>query len=215
MKFPQARLQVFARSPQPGQTKTRLIPLLGKAGAAEFHARLVHELLDRMTGAGLCPVELWCSPSPATAFFSDCRTRYGVSLHTQSAGELGSRMHQALSAALEHARAVLLVGTDCPSLDTADIEEAITRLQQGVDVVLGPAHDGGYYLVGLQRPIPELFSGIPWGTAAVFGESVLRLEQLGLSYHRLAERMDVDTPDDYRRLNYPVAAAEMPGKTAS
>ncbi|MDH3526832.1 MAG: TIGR04282 family arsenosugar biosynthesis glycosyltransferase [Gammaproteobacteria bacterium] len=201
MRFPDARIQVFARSPEPGQTKTRLIPLLGETGAAAFHARLVNDRLSMLTTAGLCPVELWCSPSSSTTFFQDCRERYDVSLHDQCAGDLGMRMHHALASALEHTEAALLVGTDCPSLGAADIDEAFTRLQQGIDVVLGPAHDGGYYLVGMQQPAPALFSGIPWGSSTVFAESVGRLEQLGLSHHCLAERMDVDTPDDYRRLD--------------
>ncbi len=200
MRFPDARIQVFARSPEPGRTKTRLIPLLGKTGAAAFHARQVHERLGMLTAAGLCPVELWCSPSGSTAFFQECQERYGVTLHDQSAGDLGVRMQHALAAALDHAKSALLVGTDCPSLCAADLAEAFTGLQRGADVVLGPARDGGYYLVGMQRPVPALFSGMPWGTSAVLAESITRLGQLGLSHYCLTERMDVDTPDDYRRL---------------
>lgn len=200
MKFPHARIQVFAKSPEPGRTKTRLIPLLGEAGAAAFHARQVHERLERLTSTGLCAVELWCSPSSSTAFFRDCLERYDVKLHDQSPGDLGRRMHHALSSALDQAEAAVLVGTDCPSLCAADIDETFKRLYQGTDVVLGPAHDGGYYLVALQQPVPGLFTGIPWGTAAVFTETVTRLGQLGLSHHCLAERMDVDTPEDYHRL---------------
>jgi rSAM/selenodomain-associated transferase 1 len=200
MRFPDARIQVFAKSPEPGRTKTRLIPLLGEAGAAAFHACQVHECLSMLTAAGLCPVELWCSPSSSTAFFRDCRERHDVSLHDQSAGDLGVRMHHALESALEYANAAVLVGTDCPSLGPADIDEAFNRLYQGTDVVLGPAHDGGYYLVAIQHPAPAIFSGMPWGTSAVLAESFRRLEQLGLSHHCLTVRRDVDIPDDYRRL---------------
>ncbi len=200
MRFPDARIQVFAKSPEPGRTKTRLIPLLGEAGAAAFHARLVHERLGMLTAAGLCPVELWCSPSSSTVFFRDCGERHDISLHDQSAGDLGVRMHRALASVLDRADAAVLVGTDCPSLGPADIDEAFSELYQGADVVLGPAHDGGYYLVAMQQPTPAIFSGMPWGTSAVLAESVKRLEQLGLSYHCLSVRRDVDTPEDYRRL---------------
>ncbi len=201
MKFPGACIQVFAKSPEPGRTKTRLIPLLGEAGAAAFHARQVHDRLNMLTTTGLCPVELWCSPSSSTAFFRDCHARYDVSLHEQCAGDLGVRMQHALASVLGYADAAVLVGTDCPSLGAADIDEAFSMLYQGTRVVLGPAHDGGYYLVAMQQSAPALFSGIPWGTSAVFAESVMRLEHLGLSHHCLTERMDVDTPDDYHRLH--------------
>lgn len=200
MRFPDARIQVFTRAPVPGEAKTRLIPLLGAAGAAAFHAHQVHERLGMLTAVGLCPVELWCTPSSSSAFFRDCHERYGVSLHEQCAGDLGVRMQHALASTLEYAKSVLLVGTDCPSLCVADIDKALTSLQRGVDVVLGPAHDGGYYLVGLQQPAPALFLDMPWGTSTVLDESLTRLGQLGLSHYCLAERMDVDTPDDYRRL---------------
>ncbi len=200
MRFPDVRIQVFARSPEPGQTKTRLIPLLGATGAAAFHAHQVHERLGMLSAARLCPIELWCSPSSTSAFFRDCRERYGVALHDQSTGDLGRRMHRALASALERAKTALLVGTDCPSLCAADIEEACTRLDEGTDVVLGPARDGGYYLVAMQQPAPALFTDMPWGTPAVFAESLVRLGQLGLSHFCLTERMDVDTPEDYRRL---------------
>ena len=200
MRFPNARIQVFAKSPEPGRTKTRLIPLLGATGAAAFHARQVHKRLEMLTAAGLCPVELWCDPSSSTEFFQDCSERHTVSLHDQCAGDLGMRMHHALASGLDHATAAVLVGTDCPSLDTADLDEALSRLYQGTDVVFGPAHDGGYYLIAMKQSAPAMFSGIPWGTSAVLGESLMRLKQLGLSHHCLTQRMDVDTPDDYRRL---------------
>jgi rSAM/selenodomain-associated transferase 1 len=209
MRFPAARIQVFARSPEPGRTKTRLIPLLGETGATAFHARQVHERLGMLSEACLSPVELWCSPSSSTAFFRDCHGRYGVSLHDQSTGDLGRRMQHALASALERAETALLVGTDCPSLCAADIVEAITRLQRGTDVVLGPARDGGYYLVAMQQPVPGIFTDMPWGTPTVFAESLIRLGQLGLSHYCLTERMDVDTPEDYRRLyNSPEAGVE-------
>jgi rSAM/selenodomain-associated transferase 1 len=200
MKFPGARLLVFSKNPVPGQVKTRLAPLLGRQGAAELYARFVHERLALTTGAKLCPVELWCSPSRQAAFFRDCAARFPISLYTQSQGDLGRRMHQALCAALDRGHSAVLIGADCPGLTQADLAEALAVLARGADVVLGPAADGGYYLIGLRRPIRSLFSGIRWGGRRVYADSVARLEQRGIAYHRLQTRDDVDTPDDYRRL---------------
>lgn len=200
MRFPASRLLVFARDPVPGRVKTRLEPLLGARGAAALHARFVHERLALASRANLCPLELWCTPSPESAFFRDCGTRYGATLHEQSPGGLGRRMQRALTDVLARARNAVLIGTDCPGLTTADLAEALASLEQGTDVVLGPASDGGYYLIGLRRPLPGLFSGIQWGGARVFAETLARLERRGIAYHSLPMRDDVDTPDDVRRL---------------
>ena len=200
MKFPDSRLLVFSKSPVPGHVKTRLVPLLGRRGAAELYARFVHERLALASRARLCPVELWCTPSREAAFFQSCGARFGISLHEQPPGDLGRRMHLALTEALGRCRAAVLIGADCPGLTEADLEEALATLARGTDVVLGPATDGGYYLIGLRRPIRGLFSGIRWGGTRVYADTVARLEQRGITYHRLPVRDDVDTPDDYHRL---------------
>lgn len=199
MKFPAARLLIFSKSPEAGQVKTRLVPLLGAPGAAAYSASLVHHCLDKCTTAGLCPVELWCSPSSATPFFHGCRVRYGIELHEQTGADLGQRMFQALDSALARCDSAVLIGTDCPALRVTDLEDAFTALQQGSGAVIGPARDGGYYLIGLRQAQPRLFSNIAWGTDGVFRETVVRLEQLGLEYTCLPEREDVDTPEDYLR----------------
>jgi rSAM/selenodomain-associated transferase 1 len=200
MKHPASRLLVFTRAPRAGQVKTRLIPLLGAQGAADFHARLIHHCLQTVTRAGLCPVELWCAPSCHDPFFQACRERYGLELHEQARGELGERMHAAMVSALARAESAILIGTDIPSIEAADLDTAVQALQQGKDAVLGPARDGGYYLIGLQQANRELFDRIPWGTATVLQETVSRLRQLDMDWLCLREQADVDTPDDYRQL---------------
>ena len=200
MNHPQARLLILTKAPVPGQVKTRLIPLLGAQGAADFYTRLIHRCLDTATRSGLCPIELWCSPSRDAPFFKACRERYDVELHEQSRGGLGRRMHLALECALTRGTSAILIGADCPSLGGADLDESLTALSQGVEVVLGPARDGGYYLVGMKRANPQLFANIRWGTPEVFSTTVKRLDQQGIHYHCLSERADVDTPKDYQRL---------------
>ena len=207
MKFPQSRIMVFAKEPDPGRVKTRLIPLLGKQEAAKLHARFVHNTLDMACRAGLSPVELWCSPSVDAAFFQDCTQRFDITLHQQSPGDLGQRMHQALCDTLDHSLSAVLVGADCPDLRAADLSEALDALARGAGAVLGPAHDGGYYLVGLTQPVPHLFTGIEWGSARVFSETARHLHDAGIDYHCLAARDDVDTPEDYCRT---VSAAAIP-----
>jgi rSAM/selenodomain-associated transferase 1 len=200
MNHPASRLLVFTRAPRAGQVKTRLIPQLGAQGAAVFHARLIRHCLQTVTRAGLCPVELWCAPSCHDPFFRDCRERYDVELYGQARGELGERMHKALESALARADAAVLIGTDIPSIEAADLDVAFHALQQGKDAVVGPARDGGYYLIGLKQPDRRLFEGINWGTSTVFQETRSRLQQLDMNWLCLREHADVDTPEDYQRL---------------
>jgi rSAM/selenodomain-associated transferase 1 len=200
MNYPASRLLVFTRAPRAGQVKTRLIPQLGAQGASDFHARLIHRCLQMVTRAGLCPVELWCAPSCHDPFFEDCRKRYGVELYDQAQGALGERMYEALGSALIRAESAVLIGTDIPSIEAADLEAALQALQQGKDAVVGPAREGGYYLIGLKQPNRRLFEGINWGTSTVFQETLSRLQQLEMDWLCLREHADVDTPEDYRRL---------------
>jgi len=214
MNYPFSRLLVFTRAPSAGQVKTRLIPRLGAQGAADFHARLIHHCLQTVTRAGLCQVELWCAPSCQDPFFQNCRECYGIELYDQVQGELGERMHAALGSALARAESAVLIGTDIPSIEAADLDEAFQSLEQGKDAVVGPARDGGYYLIGLKQPSRRLFEGIPWGTSTVFQETVSRLQQLGMDWSRLREQSDVDTPDDYNRLLQAIRSAVGPDNTA-
>ena len=198
MKYPAARLLIMSKAPDPGRVKTRLIPLLGDAAAAGLYAGLVHGCLEVSTAAGLCPVELWCSPATTHPFFQRCQADFPVSLHCQPPGDLGKRMSAALQSALQRARHAILIGADCPALTAADLGQALELLALGTDAVLGPAADGGYYLIGVNRHHGFLFEGMPWSTGSVLLLTEQRLRQHGLQWQRLATRRDLDTPDDYR-----------------
>lgn len=200
MKYPDCRLLVFAKAPQPGQVMTRLQAVLDPESCAELHARLVRLTLDKLAEAQLCPLELWCSPDCKHEFFSACRRDYTLSLQEQAGDNLGRRMHHAIHRSLETCDAVVLTGTDCPSLAAADIDEAFGRLRAGTDVVLGPANDGGYYLVGMRTARRSLFSGIPWGSGEVLAQTLARIREQRLSSHLITRRDDLDTPQDYRQL---------------
>jgi rSAM/selenodomain-associated transferase 1 len=197
--FPPARLLIFARAPRPGQVKTRLIPRLGRAGAACLYRRLLHRTLTVATTAALCPIELWCAPDPRHGFFLACRRNYRLTLHRQQGGDLGERMHHALISALRRSQYAILIGGDCPSVGTAELRTALAALAAGREAVLGPAADGGYVLIGLRQPRASLFRGIRWGGATVLAATRRRLRRAGLDWAELAPGWDVDRPADVRR----------------
>ena len=203
-------VMVFARAPTPGEAKTRLIPALGAAGAAALHRRLVMHCLRAATGAQLGPVELWCAPDAGDPFFHECERRFGVSLRSQGQGDLGARMRGAFEAALARASRAILVGSDIPALSAQYLRDAVRALAGGDDVVIGPAEDGGYVLVGLSRCDPELFRGIPWGGSEALAETRRRIA--GLSWHssELPVLWDVDRPEDLERLPEEMRESLMP-----
>ena len=197
MTVPSAGLvQVFARAPVSGQAKTRLIPALGEAGAARLHAALLRDTLAMLVGHVPCAVELWCAPDTGHPFFDACAADFGVTLRSQSDGDLGARMHHALCEGLARHPWVLLVGCDCPELQPEDIRAAAAELQAGRDAVLGPAVDGGYYLIGLSQPMPDLFDDMPWGSDRVMALTAGRLAAAGADWHAIATRRDLDRPED-------------------
>jgi rSAM/selenodomain-associated transferase 1 len=141
-------IAVFARAPVPGEAKTRLIPALGAEGAAALHRRMVRDILAKARAAGLGRVTLWGAPDVSHASFAESATAFGVELRAQGPGDLGARMEAAFHSTLP----LLLVGSDCPSIEPSDLRACAAALQSGADAVFLPAEDGGYGLVGLARP---------------------------------------------------------------
>jgi rSAM/selenodomain-associated transferase 1 len=194
------RVMVFARAPTPGEVKTRLIPALGEAGAAALHRRLVTHTLGAAADALIGPVELWCTPDTGDPFFFDCERRLGVSLHAQGQGDLGSRMRRAFESALARAPRAILVGSDIPALSAQYLRDADRALVRGDEIVIGPAEDGGYALIGLSRCDPELFRDIPWGGPEVLSKTRRRATALSWRLSELPALWDVDRPEDLERL---------------
>ncbi len=190
---------VFARAPIAGRAKTRLIPALGPQGAADLHAHLVERTLRQVTAMHNANVTLWCTPTIKHHFFDSCAKEFGVTLRSQYGPDLGLRMHSAFEVTLRAAPWAILVGSDCPELESGDIHQAIDILQHGSQAAIGPAFDGGYYLIGLRHSSPRLFEEVPWGTESVWQITADRLAALGWSYQTLTQRHDLDQPQDLKR----------------
>lgn len=186
---------VFSKPPRPGVAKRRLIPVLGEEGAAALYRQLLEKTLDTATAAGVGAVELWCSDSSDTAMRALARERR-VKLQQQSGADLGERMAAAFSATLARSPFAILIGCDCPALQPADLRRTAGWLASGAQAVIGPSRDGGYYLVGLRRPVLGLFTDMPWGTGEVLAETRARLRRAVLTWHELPEYTDIDRPED-------------------
>ncbi|WP_165954284.1 TIGR04282 family arsenosugar biosynthesis glycosyltransferase [Seongchinamella unica] len=185
----------FAREPVPGRVKTRMIPALAPAEACHLHRELVLWTARKLTSAGLGRVELAVAGNTASPLFRQCE-RLGVrAVRRQQGGDLGQRMCHALAAGLQTHNKVILVGSDCPQIDRDYLASAIDALD-GRDVVLGPATDGGYVLIGVRQVDVRWFAGVKWGTAGVFAETVARFERTGAGWQPLAELQDIDRPED-------------------
>jgi rSAM/selenodomain-associated transferase 1 len=203
-----ARVAVFAKAPVPGEVKTRLAPLLGPEGAAALHAGLVRQALSTAAMSGVGDVELWCAPDASHPFFVRCAEQFTLTLHRQAGADLGERMRSAFDAGLASGGPVVLIGSDCPVLAPADLREALQALETH-DAAIAPAEDGGYVLVALARPMPALFEGIEWGSAAVMGATRARLAAAKARWQELPMRWDVDRPEDYARLQREGILAEV------
>ncbi|MDJ1182653.1 TIGR04282 family arsenosugar biosynthesis glycosyltransferase [Roseofilum casamattae] len=197
----QCQLLLYTRYPERGRAKTRLIPALGVEGAMQMHRCLAEWAIAQVRSLQTN------REIPAIIYFTGATREMmqhwlGSDLvyRTQGSGDLGERLHtgfgQGFAAGMSR---IAAMGTDCPSLTPERLQEAFAALGDR-DLVLGPARDGGYYLIGLSRAVPELFQGIDWGTSEVFAQTMAIANRLGLSYHHLPMLPDIDRPEDLQYL---------------
>jgi len=198
-------LIIFAKAPIPGQVKTRLCPPLTADEATTLHGSFVLDTLER-TRTAVAKLKLpfdrflACSPSSTAVFFKIMEERQSVNLIDQEGDDLGRRMSRTFDTLFARGyRRVLIVGTDVPSLPLDSYKQALALLENH-DLVLGPARDGGYYLIGLNKPMPALFENIPWSTDRVLALTREKAGTLGLSEALLPEWRDIDTLDDLQAL---------------
>jgi hypothetical protein len=186
-------IAILAKAPVPGFTKTRLIPAIGAHAAALLQERLTEQTVASAVAAKVGPVTLWCAPDPSHPSFMDLARRFSIALKRQPEDDLGARM------LAPFAGPTLVIGSDCPALTPQHLRAAGEALT-GADVVLIPAEDGGYVLIGARAPHPELFAGMAWGTNTVLAETRKRIAALGLKAIELAPLWDVDCEDDLARM---------------
>lgn len=189
-----ARILVFAKAPEPGKVKTRLIPALGAAGAARLAAEMLDRTLREAVAARIGVVELCCDPAPGAPVW-DGRRDSADCLSGQGEGDLGARMARAAQRTIEGGERMLLIGADCPGLDRHRLREAAAALERN-DAVLHPTEDGGYALLGLAQFDASLFEGIAWSRSTVAAATIARIEALGWTFHIAATLRDIDEPAD-------------------
>jgi uncharacterized protein len=205
MHYPSKQhLIIFTRYPEAGKTKTRLIPALGADGAANLQRQMTEHTISqvkelhnnspiswevRFAGGNLQQMQDWLGSS--------------LVYQSQGEGDLGTRMWRSLLNAFEYnAERVVIIGTDCPGLNSQILAEAFAKLDAN-DLLLGPAIDGGYYLIGLRCPVGELFANIDWGTSQVLQQTVDIAKKLNVSFAYLPTLADIDRPEDLQLIPTP------------
>lgn len=201
-------LILFTRYPRPGACKTRLLSEYSAEAAADIHRQLVSHsnqtIIDYLqqytrtdyhiyfTGASVKEMKEWLGEQH---FF-----------FLQQGKTLGQRMASGITETLKQAEKCLLMGSDCPAITPGLIEEGFSALDES-DIVLGPAYDGGYYLIGTHNRIDKeqiaaFFTDIPWGTSEVLATTLHRIQTMQLTVHLLPKLHDIDTPDDLHHFNH-------------
>jgi len=207
-----ALLIIFAKEPRPGQVKTRLSPPLSPAEAAQLYHCFIQDILDEMARVPEVRLALAFSPETAEVFFRRLAPP-GTNLFPQEGADLGDRMARAFARNFAAGFGpILLRGSDVPDLPAAMVSEATAVLAAGqAQMVLGPATDGGYHLVGLTEPQPRLFQGPIWSSSTVLTDTLRQARQLGLKVHLLPPWPDIDTCDNLRTFLHRASPAPQPG----
>ena len=186
-------LLVFAKAPVLGHVKTRLQPIYSPQQSVDLHTQLVNGCLLMAATVSDCVTELWVGS--AHHGWSDLSHRYQFDILQQQGEDLGDRMSHAFQQTLTTAPKAILIGTDCPFITRSYLLDAFDKLDE-YDVVIGPAEDGGYVLIGLTAEQSDLFTGISWGSDRVLTETVEKIKELELRYKLLPTLRDIDRPED-------------------
>lgn len=195
-----AAIGVMCKAPRPGQTKTRLAKAVGPERAAALSACFLRDVAAAIEavpdGIGRKAYGVYAPAGAEAEVRSTLPPSFGMLL--QAEGSFGDLLHNATCALLDTHDCVLLVNSDSPTLPTLFLIDAIEHLRRTGDrVVLGPACDGGYYLIGLKAPHPELFADIPWGSARVCALTIAQAEAIGLEVALLPEWYDIDDAESF------------------
>jgi len=198
-QYPHIRLHVFAKAPVLNTVKTRLQPHFMPEFSLKLHCTLVDYCLEAWRESAVCPLQLWVAGDKKIVKQKLVQWQ-GVPMFSQVGESLGERLlHSAQSSLNDDVRAVLLVGTDCPFINSEYLQKACAALTTH-DVVIGPADDGGYVLLGLKQAHTTLFDDIDWGTGQVYSQTLAAISQSKLSHYVLPTLADIDRPDDVQKL---------------
>lgn len=193
---------IFLKFPEPGRVKTRIAQTTGAERAAKIYDQMVNHVLDH----AIVPLArdrfkptLFFDPFRAESDYSAWQASRRWPWIAQEGVDLGARMLSAMRRLLIENGAAILIGTDCVELKTVHLERAVEGLDAGSDVAIGPAEDGGYYLIGSRRPFPTLFESMTWSTDTVMEETLRRAERARLRVMQLPALGDIDTAADLDR----------------
>ncbi len=190
------RLIIFAKAPILGTVKSRIASSAGSEKALEIYETIVRKLFDDLHE--LSEVQLRITPDPSCTRFPIFHNPVWE-LKLQGEGDLGERLRNAFAEAFQdNAESVVIIGSDCPYVAPADIRQAWQSLKSE-DLVLGPALDGGYWLIGLRQPCPSLFDGIMWSSENVLCQTLARAKAAKLRVQQLRQLSDIDTIEDWNR----------------
>ncbi|MFN9175458.1 MAG: TIGR04282 family arsenosugar biosynthesis glycosyltransferase [Synechocystis sp.] len=195
------RLLIFTRFPIPGQTKTRLIPALGKDGAANLQRHLTEHIVELAHQVSLVyPIAVTIVYTGGTEAQMQQWLGTGFDYAEQSSGDLGDRLQATFQMAFSQgSERVVVIGIDCPFI-TEELLQMAFRVLADHDVAIGPALDGGYYLFGLNSPNPSYFQQIHWSTSQVYAQTLAKIQQNGDRHYALPPLPDIDRPSDLERL---------------
>jgi len=206
LRYPNGKIIIFARVPLAGAVKTRLASSLGDEQALQVYLQLLRQTVQRASASALAAVEVHVTGDPGHPVFTSLAAEYAIKIRCQRGNNLGQRMYSALARCLDSSCCCLLIGTDCPNITAEYLGEAFSILEQEQDVVIGPAEDGGYVLIGARRVEKEWFNNIPWGSRQVLQASRGKLAADKVNYSELKTLWDIDRVDDYHRWQQQTAA---------
>ena len=207
----ECHLALFAKFWRPGKVKTRLAATLGNQLASDVYILMLSHLLKQLDHVADRRTVVFYPEDSRHEFANLCGQQWH--LNPQASGDLGDKLYKFFSMSLNGktvgepeiaSRKVVVIGSDCPNLDPTIIEQAFDALNRQA-VVLGPSSDGGYYLIGMRKSIPEIFQGISWSTSKVLVETIKTLEKMNIGFETLPEMTDVDEAKDLKKLMHELA----------
>jgi hypothetical protein len=185
-------LILFAREPVAGRVKTRLESALGIEGTLRLYQRMLAHQIALVSNYPNATAQLWVDGDSSHSDFDG----FNGSLHQQQGEDIGERMRFALQQALRIFSSAVLIGCDCPDFSSHYFDKAFSALDDDSDVVLGPANDGGYVLIGMREAREDIFQQVEWGSAQVMEQTRLRMRSNNLRWQELESLHDIDVPDD-------------------